>query len=153
MRQSNFHSPLALVRELELRSIAEANGTLVPITGNVEIPFAIARVFYIYGVDRGTTRGEHAHIKCQQAFVCLHGACKVTLDDGMNQLMVLLDSPSKGIFIPTSIWTSQTFLTDNALLVVFTDRPYDEADYMRNYSDFLTYRGVSQREDATQRWS
>ncbi len=133
------------VKLLQFRSFAEPNGTLVPLTGGREIPFPIARVFYIHSVGEGITRGEHAHIECQQLLVCLHGACEVIFEDGMTKRSLTIDSPGKGVHIPAGIWTMQKYLKRDSVLVVFTDRQYDENDYIREYGAYLEFRGIARK--------
>lgn len=141
MPQSALES-IEAVKLTKFRSFVEPNGTLVPVTANREIPFPIARIFYVYGVEAGLTRGDHAHIECKQLLVCVHGACEVLYEDGAAHGKALLDSPDKALFVPPGIWTRQQYREKGTVLIVFTDRPYNERDYIREYDAYLQYRGI-----------
>lgn len=105
------------------------------------VPFDIKRVFVISsGVD-AIERGHHAHQQCQQLLIALKGRCIVTCDDGHHKSDTVLDSPEKGLLIPPTIWASQNYDRDTTLMVL-ADQYYDEDDYIRDYNQFLTYRGV-----------
>jgi dTDP-4-dehydrorhamnose 3,5-epimerase-like enzyme len=138
------------VRLLQFRAFVEPNGTLVPLTGQREIPFAIARVFYVYGAAPGITRGEHAHKQCHQLLVCVNGACEITYEDGISHRRAVLEDPTSGLWIPPSIWAMQRYLKKDSVLAVFTDRPYEEHDYIRDYQEFLAYRGVGVKRAANE---
>lgn len=105
------------------------------------IPFSIQRLFTIKAREV-CTRGLHAHKECTQLLVCLEGRCVVTVDDGEAQKEVVLDQPNLGLLIPPSVWAEQVYET-NTVLLVLTDRPYEEADYLRKYEDFLEFRKES----------
>lgn len=137
---SNTLSQLKDVRLIELKPIRESNGTLVPITARKEIPIRLERIFYVSGVEPGVTRGEHAHIECSQVLICPQGACQVMCDDGKEQKTFTLSSGSVALYVPPGIWMTQTYLTPGSFLMVLTDAPYSEADYLRDYDAFLRHR-------------
>lgn len=130
-------------REIPFRAHPDVEGTLVALTAEREVPFPIARLFYVFGAPPGAVRGEHAHIECQQLLVCLSGAVEIRLDDGVSRRTVLLDSPARGLHVPAGIWASQTYRARGTVLAVIADRPYDEKDYLRDYDAFLRFRGVA----------
>jgi len=103
-----------------------------------QIPFSVNRFFLVYGVPGKEVRGEHAHYRCQQFLVCPHGTCSVMADDGTNREEFLLDNPTIGVYLPPRVWGVQYKYSADAVLLVFASEYYDAADYIRNYSDFLS---------------
>lgn len=120
-----------------MRNIADARGTLTVGEVPTEVPFSPARYFAVYDVPSIELRGEHAHKACQQFLICLHGSCRVLLDDGEHRCEVTLDSPDVGVFMPAMIWGTQYRYSKDAVLMVFASRPYEAEDYLRTYDDFL----------------
>jgi len=102
------------------------------------IPFVPKRYFMVFDVPSKETRGEHTHRVCHQFLICVCGSCSVLADDGVNRTEVLLDSPDKGIYLPPMIWGVQYKYSEDAVLLVFASHHYDGADYIRNYSEFLS---------------
>lgn len=107
------------------------------------VPFRPKRYFICYDVPSTETRGEHAHKQCNQFLICVAGTVSVVVDDGISREEVLLDHPSRGLFIPAGIWGIQYKYSPNGTLLVFASEYYDASDYIRNYEDFLKFRGVS----------
>ena len=119
------------------RVVEDERGKLVPIEGARDVPFEIARVYYLYEVVPGTERGFHAHRELQQWAVCLAGACTMTVDNGIQRHDVRLDSPDKGLFIGPLIWHEMRDFASGTVLMVLASAPYDEADYIREHDRFL----------------
>ena len=110
----------------------------VSVFSNIELPFKFIRLFTVHAkID--CIRGKHAHKKSNQLLVCLSGSCLVTVHDGINKKKIKLKHSNKGLYVPAGIWAEQEYLA-NSILIVFTDRLYDESDYIRNYSEFLKFR-------------
>ncbi|MBE8158828.1 MAG: hypothetical protein HAW59_05500, partial [Betaproteobacteria bacterium] len=105
--------------------------------GGADIPFSIARVYYLFGMPPDSRRGFHAHRQLRQVAVCLRGGCGVFLDDGAEKTTVRLDSPAKGLLIDKMIWHELFNFSPDCMLAVFADAPYDESDYIRDYKVFL----------------
>lgn len=120
-----------------MRRVADARGALT--VGEVpnEIPFAPKRYFAVFDVPSIELRGEHAHKECQQFLICMHGSCRVLLDDGQSRCEVVLDRPDLGVFMPAMTWGTQYRYSPDAVLLVFASHPYDADDYLRTYDDFL----------------
>ena len=124
-------------RLIELPRVQDPKGSLVFLENWRQLPFEIRRVFYLYGVPAGGSRGAHAHKTLHQAMVCLAGAFDVLLDDGRRQRTVHLDQPSELLYVPPMIWDAElNFAADSICLVMASDL-YDEADYIREYVAFL----------------
>ena len=136
------------VKTLEFWSITDPTGTLVPYEANVSLPMRIARVFTVSNAPAGAGRGEHAHYSCNQVLVCLQGAVNVVCDDGRQKQTFRLSKPHVGLHVPPSIWAAQNYLGEKTCLMVLCDRPYEEEDYIRDYSGFLEFRGVSTSRSA-----
>ena len=114
-------------------------GVLTFLEANRDIGFSIQRSYYIYNVAPGERRGFHAHKKLQQVLICIHGSCKVLLDDGKDSAIVELTDPAEGLFVGNAIWREMFDFSPGAVLLVLASEYYDEADYIRNYQDFLAY--------------
>ena len=120
-----------------LQSSADDRGSLVAIEGGVDIPFSIARVYYIYNTLSSVSRGFHAHIDLRQLAVCVRGRCEMVLDNGVERRAFVLDDPTRGLLIHSMIWREMHNFSEDAVLMVLADSAYDEADYIRDYDDFL----------------
>ncbi|MBI3285122.1 MAG: WxcM-like domain-containing protein [Burkholderiales bacterium] len=124
-------------RLIELDILGDERGSLVALEAQQNIPFPIARVYYIFGTKPGVERGFHAHRSLQQVAVAVSGACTMVFDDGKERSEVRLDDPSRGVYIGNMIWREMKDFTADCVLLVLADRHYDESDYLRNYAEFL----------------
>jgi dTDP-4-dehydrorhamnose 3,5-epimerase-like enzyme len=122
---------------IEFNSLGDDRGELISLEENKNIPFEIKRVYYLYRTKQNERRGFHAHKELKQVAIALHGSCRFLLDDGHEKREVLLDSPNKGILIESFIWREMFDFTDDCVLMVLADAIYDEADYVRDYEEFL----------------
>jgi hypothetical protein len=125
---------------LELPRIAAENGALTPVEGGGIVPFDIARVFYVYDVVGGAERGGHAHYELHQFIVAIMGSLIVTVDDGAATRDFLLNRPYQGLHVPPQLWCDLTDFSGGAVVVVLASHRYDEADYIRDHDDFLSFR-------------
>ena len=133
---------MSLIRLIDLPSLGDERGSLVAIEANKHIPFEVKRVYYIFGIKSGISRGFHAHKNLQQLAVCVAGKCRMLLDNGVDKESVWLDSPTKGLLIGSNVWREMHEFSDDCVLLVLANEHYDESDYIRDYSDFLTNLGV-----------
>lgn len=115
----------------------DERGSLVSIEENADIPFAIKRVYYIWGTGAGVTRGLHAHRTLRQVLVCIHGSCKVLLDDGRERVSVLMDEVSRGILVDKMIWHEMYDFSPDCVLLALAGDFYDPGDYIRDYREFM----------------
>lgn len=120
-----------------MRRIVDARGSLTVGEVPTEVPFSPARYFVVFDVPSLELRGEHAHKQCQQFLICLHGSCRVLLDDGRSRCEVTLDRPDMGVFMPEMIWGTQYRYTPDSVLLVFASRTYEADDYIRTYDEFV----------------
>lgn len=114
-------------------------GDLTFLEAEHEIPFAIKRIYYIYDVAHNARRGFHAHKKLQQVLICVHGSCKILLNDGEETTVVELNNPSEGLLIDSAIWREMYDFSPGAVLLVLASEYYDESDYIREYKAFLDF--------------
>jgi dTDP-4-dehydrorhamnose 3,5-epimerase-like enzyme len=130
---------IADIRTIEFPRHARANGEVVVAEGPTNVPFDIARMFTLRA-PAGATRGEHAHLKCSQLMLCVHGAVDITCDDSAERKTYTLQQGHIGLLVPPAIWNIVTFRTEQAVLTVLCDRRYEADDYIRTYAEFLAFR-------------
>jgi len=121
-----------------MRRVSDARGVLTVGEVRKELPFIPERYFVVFDVPSSELRGEHAHKVCQQFLICVHGSCRVLLDDGVNRCEVTLDRPDLGVFMPPMIWGTQYKYSPDAVLLVFASHTYEANDYLRTYDEFLS---------------
>lgn len=126
-------------RIINFQKHGDSRGMLIALESNKEIPFEIKRVYYMYDTIKNVRRGYHAHKKLKQILICIHGSCKIHLDDGRNTIEVVLDKPYEGLYIDNDIWREMYDFTSDAVLMVLASELYDESDYIRDYNDFLEF--------------
>ena len=117
--------------------IPEPRGNLSFIEGGHHIPFDIARVYYLYDVPGGESRGGHAHKALFQVIIAINGSFNVEIDDGRNKKSVQLCRANEGLYIVPGIWRELTNFTSGSVCLVLASRPYEESDYYRDYDQFL----------------
>lgn len=144
-QSKNIHSPTPSVYRtvadasiISLPKISDNRGNLSVIEQNRHIPFAIQRVFYLYDIATGESRGGHAHKACHQFLIALNGSFDVLIDDGTTKKRVHLTEPNMGLHIPPRIWAEELNFSKGAICLVLASLPYDESDYIRSYSVFQT---------------
>lgn len=128
---------MSLVQWTSFPPLGDERGSLVALESGKTIPFPIERVYYLFGTVSGQSRGFHAHRILQQVAVCVTGRCRMVLDNGEQREEVWLDSPTKGLLIGNMVWREMHDFTSDCVLLVLASQHYDEADYIRNYEDFL----------------
>lgn len=126
-----------LVKWVELPPLGDDRGSLVAIEGAKTIPFDIKRVYYLFGTKEGVARGFHAHKALKQVAVCVTGKCKMLLDNGAEKTEVWLDSPTQGLVIEGMVWREMHDFSSDCVLLVLASEHYDEADYIRDYQEFM----------------
>jgi len=126
------------VVEFAKHSFEEGNLTVVQ--GNENVPFDIKRVFYLYDIRGGESRGAHAHKECHQFLIAASGAFEVVLDDGVNKRTVMLNRPFMGVHVPPGVWAAEQGFSSGSICLVLTSDEYKAEDYIRDYNDFLEYR-------------
>lgn len=130
---------MELIKLIDFPVLGDERGSLLALEGNKNIPFDIKRVYYIYGTQNDVARGFHAHKELKQVAICLNGSCRFVMDNGVEKSDVVLNSPSQGLLIDTMQWHEMYDFSSDCILLVLASDVYDEADYIRNYDDFLTF--------------
>ena len=97
------------IKRLQFLMNGDERGQLIALEENKEIPFTIKRVYYIFDTKKDVVRGMHAHISLQQVLVCVHGSCKITLDDGKSRETIDLNDPAEGLYISNYVWRELFF--------------------------------------------
>ncbi len=126
------------VHLLELPRFARVDGEIV-VAQAAQVPFAITRMFSLTA-PMGSVRGEHAHRRCTQFMLCVHGTVEVVCDDSRDRKTFVLDRNNLAVCVPPTIWSSVIFKVHRSVVVVLCDRPFEDSDYLREYPEFLTYR-------------
>ena len=125
----------------------DERGQLVSLEEYNDIPFEIKRVYYMYSTVEGAVRGHHAHKSLQQILFCVHGSCKVLLDNGREKKVVPLEKPYEGLYVANNMWREMYDFSPDAVLMVLASEPYNEADYIRDYDEFLKFVNVTKVEE------
>jgi len=122
----------------KLPKIKNRAGNITPVHNSIEIPFNVERIFYLYDIPGGESRGAHAHKECHQFLVAASGSFEVLLDDGRTKKVVVLNRPDLGLHIPPGIWASEVNFSSGSICLVLASHKYDESDYIRSYEEYLT---------------
>ncbi|HWW41759.1 FdtA/QdtA family cupin domain-containing protein [Pedobacter sp.] len=125
---------------LELPKQQNRDGNLTAINGGVEVPFEIKRVYYLYDVPGGETRGAHAHYELEQLVIAASGSFDVVLNDGKYTKTFTLNRPYYGLHIKPGIWRDLVNFSSGSVLLVLASKIYSEKDYIRDFSSFLNYK-------------
>jgi len=128
----------------ELPRIKNRAGNITPVHNNIEIPFAIKRVFYLYDIPGGESRGAHAHKECHQFLIAASGSFEVSLNDSRTKRTIQLNRPYLGLHIPPKIWASEINFSSGAICLVFASEVYNESDYIRDYEEYLNTKNDTQ---------
>ncbi|PRY53674.1 WxcM-like protein [Arcticibacter pallidicorallinus] len=121
---------------IELNKIHNRAGNITVVENHVNIPFDVKRVYYLYDVPGGETRGGHAHYHLQQLIVAASGSFDVILDDGRAKRTVSLNRPNFGLYVTPGIWRELVNFSSGAVLLVLASMRYDERDYIRDYAEY-----------------
>ena len=120
---------------LSFAHLPDATGTLVSTQDAQGLPFAVQRVFWVYGGPEGSERGGHAHRTTQEVLVALQGSVQVETETAQGRQVFELSSPTQGLFIPPYCWI-KVRPSKGAVLCCMTSTHYEEADYLREYAEF-----------------
>ena len=133
---------IADVRLLNLPKIQNPAGNITAINNSVEVPFDIKRVFYLYDIPGGESRGAHAHKECAQFLVAAGGSFEVEVYDGSQRMKYFLNQPYSGVFIPPGIWASEINFSSGATCLVLASHSFDESDYIRDIDEYLAFKDL-----------
>ena len=124
-------------RLITLPEYADMRGQLTVAEFSDHLPFVPQRCFFVHKVPSREVRGEHAHRRCAQFLLCVHGSLSVVVDDGIGRDEYRLESPAVGLYLPPMVWGTQYRYSEDAVLMVLASLPYDPDDYVRTYAGFL----------------
>jgi acetyltransferase-like isoleucine patch superfamily enzyme/dTDP-4-dehydrorhamnose 3,5-epimerase-like enzyme len=134
----NFSGPVLY----SLSAVQDIRGNLVVGECAKQLPFEPKRIFMVYSVPNDKVRGAHAHKECDQFLIAAHGSVSVILDDGEKREEYTLSSPEVGIHIKPGVWGIQYKYSAEAVLLVLASHPYDAADYIRDYNEFVKWKAA-----------
>jgi len=118
----------------------QVKGNLTTVSNSNQIPFDVKRIYYLYDVPGGLSRGGHAHIDLQQLVVALSGSFDITLDDGNAKRIFQLSRPNFGLLIPSGLWRELNNFSSGSICMVLASGIYEESDYIRTYADFINFK-------------
>lgn len=124
---------------ITLRKIVDPRGNLTVAEQLKDIPFQMRRVYWTYDVPGGISRGGHAHKHCREFIVAVSGSFTVTLDNGNNKQSFLLNHPYQGLLVETNVWRTLEDFSSGSVCLVLAEDPFEEEDYIREYSEFQEY--------------
>ena len=127
------------IQMYDFQQHGDERGQLVALEENKDIPFEIKRVYYMYDTVEGVRRGFHAHKSLEQILICIHGSCKILLDNGKEKNVVPLERPYEGLYVSNAMWREMFDFSPDAVLMVLASDYYKEEDYIRDYDEFLKY--------------
>lgn len=136
-----IHTTVNDCKIIDIRKYTDNRGYLSVIEGGVDIPFDIKRIYYLYMVPEAA-RGAHAHKELQQLMVATSGSVSVTLDDGRDKKTFVLDKPWKGLLVVPGLWRDLDNFAGGTVCMVLASEKYEAADYIRDYNEFLKYKGL-----------
>lgn len=124
------------------RHHSDRKGNLTVVENGVTVPFDVKRIYYLYDVPGGESRGAHAHKKLSQLIVAVSGSFRVTLDDGNVKRSFILNRPYQGLFVRPGLWRDLDDFSSGAVCMVLASDVYSEEDYIRTYNQFLEFKGI-----------
>lgn len=119
---------------------SDRKGNLSVVQNGIDVPFDVKRVYYLYDVPGGESRGAHAHKELTQLIVAVSGSFSVTLDDGKVKRSFMLNRPYQGLLVVPGIWRDLDDFSSGSVCMVLASHPYDKEDYIRDYDEFLEYK-------------
>ena len=122
---------------LEFGDLGDERGKLVVVEGDMDIPFEIKRVFYIYGSDSSVIRGQHANRDSEFVLINVSGSSKVRVDNGFEEEIIELNRPRMGLYLPTMVWKDMYDFSEDSVLLVLANTHYDGNEYIRDYDEYL----------------
>ena len=123
---------------IRFKQMGDERGHLVVVEGGKDIPFEIARVFYIYGSDNDVVRGKHANRRSGFVLINVSGTSKVKVDNGKTADIFELNEPHTGIYIPKMLWKDMYDFSPNSVLLVLSDEKYDPEEYIKDYDEYVS---------------
>lgn len=129
-----------LFKLIDFPKIIDNRGNLSFIEFPKYIPFNFERVYWIYDVPSGETRGGHAFKESHELIIAISGSFDVKLDDGINQRTFLLNRSYQGVYVPNNTWRSLDNFSTNSLCLILSSHSYADDDYIRDYEEFKSFK-------------
>lgn len=121
---------------------SDRKGNLSVVENDKDVPFCVKRVYYLYDVPGGESRGGHAHKALYQLIVAVSGSFSVTLDDGKEKKTFELKRPYQCLYVVPGIWRTLDDFSSGSVCLVLASEKYDESDYIRDYDEFIEFRNT-----------
>ncbi|MDV7140128.1 FdtA/QdtA family cupin domain-containing protein [Maribacter sp. TH_r10] len=125
---------------IDISKVHSESGNITVVENNKNIPFAVERIYYLYDVPGGETRGGHAHYELEQYIIAASGSFDVIIDDGINRKTVSLNRPNLALHIVPGLWRELNNFSSGSISMVLASHVFEESDYIRDYNSFLEYR-------------
>lgn len=125
------------------KELGDERGHLVVVEGRQEFPFDINRIFYIYGSDAAVVRGQHANKESEFVLINVSGKSKVRITDGTEKMVVELNQPNMGVYLPKMVWKDMYDFSSDSVLLVLASTHYDAQEYIRDYGEYLNLMKVN----------
>ena len=128
---------------IDLPKVHNVAGNITAINnGEGIIPFEMKRLYYLYDIPGGESRGAHAHKELEQLIIAASGSFDITLDDGKTKRTFNLTKPYYGLYLPSGIWREINNFSSGAICLVLASQPYNADDYVRDYDEYLEFKGL-----------
>lgn len=145
-KESHTISSIDNCRLIELDRHHHENGNLTVVEGCNQLPYELNRAYYLYDIPGGEERGGHSHRECAEFLVAISGSFDVTIDDGINQRVVSLNRPYRGLLIEPGIWRVLHNFSSGAVCLVLSSHHFSEQDYVRNYDEFIELTAIKREK-------
>lgn len=134
----NNKNVVSTIQMLNFSQKGDERGHMVIVEGQIDIPFEIKRIFYIYGSDQTVVRGQHANRNSEFVLINVAGTSKVKVLDGKgNEAVYSLNRPNTGIYLPRMIWKDMYDFSEDSVLLCLSSEHYDASEYIRDYDEFV----------------
>jgi dTDP-4-dehydrorhamnose 3,5-epimerase-like enzyme len=131
-------SELQQVRTIALQTHSDERGQLTVVHGNRDVPFELARLFYIYNVVHGHDRGGHAHRETHQGFIAITGEFRVDVTDTRDTKSFTLHDPKTLLYVPPMLWVRMADFSNDAVCMVLASTAYEAREYVRDWEEYAT---------------
>ena len=128
---------MSLIEWVELPNLGDDRGSLMVLESNKNVPFEVKRIYYILDAKPDVPRGFHAHKELTQLAFCIKGSCNMIMDNGIENQQVSIDKSNVGLIIPPMVWHEMHDFSEDCVMLVLASAQYDEADYIRDYDEFI----------------
>ncbi len=129
------------------RHHSDRKGDLSVVENGITVPFDVKRVYYLYDVPGGESRGAHAHKELSQLIIAVNGSFRVTLDDGNVKRSFILNRSYQALYVKPGIWRNLDDFSSGAVCLVLASEVYQPEDYIRDYNEFLAFRGINKKDN------